>query len=65
MRYNVLVIGNHTIAWIESNSRNAKKHLTENGAHTCKVFNNQGVQLSEYRSVNGYGYYCEILRKGV
>lgn len=57
MKYTVKVISNFNVTEFESNSRNAKQHLIENGGHTCKVYNRKGEQVSECRYSDEFGYY--------
>ena len=57
MKYTVKVISNFNATEFESNSRNAKKHLVDNGGHICKVYNGKGEQISECRYSDELGYY--------
>lgn len=57
MKYIVTVSDNNNVSWFESNSRNAKKHLIDNGGHTCKVYNKKGEQISECGYSDEFGYY--------
>lgn len=55
--YKILVISDFNEKEFTSTSRNAKKHLQDNGGHTCKVFTAEGKQLSECRHSAEFGYY--------
>lgn len=55
--YKILVISNFNAKEFASTSRNAAKHLRNNGGHTCKVFNGAGEQISECRYSAEFGYY--------
>ena len=57
MKYIVKVISDFNATEFESSSRNAKKHLIENGGHTCKVYNRKGEQVSECRYSDEFGFY--------
>lgn len=60
-KYEIIIISNFGEKQFASSSRNAKKHLQDNGGHTCKVFTNTGKQISECRYSPEFGYYyCTI-----
>lgn len=53
MKYIIEVNG----ARFESNSRNAKKHLRDNGGNQCLVFTKSGKLISGARYSDEAGYY--------
>lgn len=57
MKYTVRVMSNFNTVEFESNSRNAKQHLINNGGYRCEIVKNgEIISACEYSEEFGYYY---------
>ncbi len=55
------IVATNETSEFESNSRDAKKHLRENGGDICNVYNKSGKLISQARNSAEFGIYsCTI-----